>query len=143
MNDTGGSRVRATPNQPLYIMRGCGGYLKSIVDEVRIYNRALTEEEIKKLYYHGFENKFNITIGLLNNGYADLGNSFVAIVYLKNGTILQFPLILEDSLKRGSYSEKTITVDGYYPSYGLVDKVIVCSNDCQGVCSEVIINNQC
>jgi len=136
-------RIPATPTLRIGCRAPGADYSWITVDEVLIYDRALTEEEIKELYYHGSENKFNITIGLLNNGYADLGNSFVAIVYLKNGTILQFPLILEDSLKRGSYLEKTITVDGYYPSYGLVDKLIVCSNDCQGVCSEVIINNQC
>jgi len=116
---------------------------KGTKDEVRIYNRALTQEEIQKLYYNGLENKFNITIGLFNSGFADLGNSFVAYVYLKNGTILQRPLILDNNLKRGSYLEYNLTIEGYYPSYGLVDKIMVCSNDCQGVCSEIIVNNQC
>jgi len=118
-------------------------YYGGIIDEVLIYNRALSEEEIKELYYEGLTNKFNITIGLLNSGYADLGNSFTAIVYLKNGTILQKPLNSEKPLNKGYYLEGTITIDGYYPSYGLVDKIMVCSNDCQGVCSEVKINNQC
>jgi hypothetical protein len=118
-------------------------FVKGYADEVRIYNRALSEEEIKQLYYNGLTNKFNITIGLLNLGFADLGKSFNAVVYLKNGTILQLPLILDRDLNRGSYLEKTLTIDGYYPSYGLVDKVMVCSNDCQGVCSEIIVNNQC
>jgi len=112
-------------------------------DEVRIYNRALSVEEIQKLYYNGLENKFNITIGLFNSGYADLGNSFVAIVYLNNGTILQRSLILNNNLKRGNYLEYNLTIEGYYPSYGLIDKIMVCSNDCQGVCSEVIVNNEC
>jgi hypothetical protein len=120
-----------------------GQYINATIDEVRIYNRVLSEEEIKQLYYNGLTNKFNITIGLLNFGFADLGNSFNAIVYLKNGTILQLPLILNRDLTKGSYLEKTLTIDGYYPSYGLVDKVMVCSNDCQGVCSEIIVNNQC
>jgi hypothetical protein len=132
-------------NYDLFIGRagGVNQYFNGIVDEVRIYNRALTEEEIKELYYNGLTNKFNITIGLLNLGFADLGKSFNAIVYLKNGTILQLPLILDRDLNRGSYLEKTLTIDGYYPSYGLVDKIMVCSNDCQGVCSEIIVNNQC
>jgi len=119
------------------------GYFNGIIDEVLIYNRALSEEEIKKLYYNSLENKFNITIGLLNNGYADLGNSFTAIIYLKNGTILQLPINFDNQLKKGNYVEYNLTVNGYYPSYGLVDKLIVCSNDCQGVCSEVIVNNKC
>jgi hypothetical protein len=114
-----------------------------IHDEVRLYNRVLTDDEIKELYYNGLTNKFNITIGLLNSGYADLGKSFTAIVYLKNGTILQLPLVLDNNLSKGYYLEKTLTIDGYYPSYGLVDKIMVCSNDCQGVCSEIKINNQC
>jgi hypothetical protein len=113
------------------------------IDDVRIYNRALTDDEIKQLYYEGLTNKFNITIGLLNSGYADLDNSFTAIVYLKNGTILQLPLNLDKPLSKGYYLEGTVTIDGYYPSYGLVDKIMVCSNDCQGVCSEIIVNNQC
>jgi hypothetical protein len=119
------------------------GLFNGTIDEVRVYNRALSEDEIKELYYEGLTNKFNITIGLLNSGYADLGNSFTAIVYLKNGTILQLPLILDNNLSKGYYLEKTLTIDGYYPSYGLVDKIMVCSNDCQGVCSEIIVNNQC
>ena len=122
---------------------GTRNYFGGIIDEVRIYNRALSEEEIQKLYYNLLENKFNITIGLFNSGYADLGNSFIAYVYLNNGTILQRSLILDDNLKRGYYLEKNLTIEGYYPSYGLVDKIMVCSNDCQGVCSEVIINNAC
>jgi hypothetical protein len=122
---------------------GSSEYFNGIVDEVRIYNRALSEEEIKELYYNGLTNKFNITIGLLNFGYADLGKSFNAIVYLRNGTILQLPLTLDRDLTRGSYLEKTLTIDDYYPSYGLVDKIMVCSNYCQGVGSEIIVNNQC
>jgi hypothetical protein len=120
-----------------------GWGLNGTIDELRIYNRALSEEEIKELYYNGLTNKFNITIGLLNLGFADLGKSFNAIVYLKNGTILQLPLVLNRDLTKGSYLEKTLTIDGYYPSYGLVDKIMVCSNDCQGVCYEVNVNNQC
>jgi hypothetical protein len=95
------------------------------------------------LYYNGLTNKFNITIGLLNFGYADLDKSFNAIVYLKNGTILQLPLTLNRDLTKGSYLENNLTIDGYYPSYGLIDKIMVCSNDCQGVFSEIIVNNQC
>jgi len=100
-------------------------FFNGTIDEVRIYNRALSEDEVKELYYEGLTNKFNITIGLLNSGYADLGNSFTAIVYLKNGTILQLPLILDNNLSKGYYLEKTLTIDGYYPSYGLVDKIMV------------------
>jgi hypothetical protein len=122
---------------------GINGMFNGFIDEVRIYNRALSDEEIKQLYYNGLTNKFNITIGLLNFGYADLGKSFNAIFYLKNGTILQLPLILNRDLTKGSYLEKTLNIDGYYPSYGLIDKIMVCSNDCQGVCSEIIVNNQC
>ncbi|MFZ8829955.1 MAG: hypothetical protein ACO2OO_00670 [Candidatus Aenigmatarchaeota archaeon] len=75
-------------------------------------------------------NKFNITIGLLNSGFADLGKSFTSIIYLKNGTILQLPLTLNRDLTKGSYLENNLTI-------------MVCSNDCQGVCSEIIVNNQC
>jgi hypothetical protein len=118
-------------------------FFNGTIDEVRIYNRALSDEEIKELYYNGLTNKFNITIGLLNLGFADLGKSFTAIVYLKNGTILQLPLVLDNNLNKGYYLEKALTIDDYYPSYGLVDKIMVCSNDCQGVCSEITVNNQC
>jgi hypothetical protein len=129
----GAGRTETTP----------GYFFNGIIDEVRIYNRALSDEEIKELYYNGLTNKFNITIGLLNLGFADLGKSFTAIVYLKNGTILQLPLVLNRDLTKGSYLENNLTIDGYYPSYGLVDKIMVCSNDCQGVCSEISVNNQC
>jgi len=140
---SGGQINISTSNIAIGRNPAAGYFHNGTIDEVLIYNRALSEEEIKKLYYNSLENKFNITIGLLNNGYADLGNSFTAIVYLKNGTILQFPINFERSLNKGNYFEYNLTVDGYYPSYGLVDKLIVCSNDCQGVCSEVRVNNKC
>jgi hypothetical protein len=47
--DTGGTTVR-TSNTPLYIGRGWGGYARMTVDEIRIYNRALSAEEIQALY---------------------------------------------------------------------------------------------
>jgi hypothetical protein len=59
------------------------GPKKSTIDEVRIYNRALSEDEIKELYYNGLTNKFNITIGLLNFGYADLGKKFYCYCLFK------------------------------------------------------------
>jgi hypothetical protein len=134
-----------SPPKPINVsfFAPCDGGVNMTLDEIRLYNRILAEDEIKELYYNGLTNKFNITIGLLNFGYADLGNSFTAIVYLKNGTILQLPLILDNDLSKGYYLEKTLTIDGYYPSYGLIDKIMVCSNDCQGICSEIIVNNQC
>jgi hypothetical protein len=76
--------IRAT-NSPIRI----GGradnarYYGGIIDEVLIYNRALSEDEIKELYYNGLTNKFNITIGLLNFGYADLGKKFYCYCLFK------------------------------------------------------------
>jgi len=44
---------RYTIDNKLYIgRRGNGGYFNGIIDEARIYNRALSEEEIKWLYKH-------------------------------------------------------------------------------------------
>jgi hypothetical protein len=48
--DTGGTTIRVTSGQPLHIMHGFGGYLRGFVDEVLIYNRALSESEIKAIY---------------------------------------------------------------------------------------------
>jgi len=48
--DTGGTTIRVTAGQPLHIMHGYGGYIKGLIDEVRIYNRALSADEIKALY---------------------------------------------------------------------------------------------
>ena len=56
------------------------------IDEVRIYNRALTEEEIKALYYAGLTNKFNVTFYLLNDGNAVLGRNFNVLLLLSNGS---------------------------------------------------------
>ena len=43
--------VAGNPNKPLRIGTGDGGaHFKGIVDEVRIYNRALSADEIKSLY---------------------------------------------------------------------------------------------
>ena len=41
-------------DEPLYIGRqNDGRYFEGIIDEVRIYNRALAEKEIKALYQQG------------------------------------------------------------------------------------------
>lgn len=48
--DTGGTKVRTTTSN-LTIGFGYGNYAKMLADEVRIYNRALSAEEIKDLYY--------------------------------------------------------------------------------------------
>jgi len=48
--------VSVTPNtgiQPLWIGKGDNGYFHGIIDEVCIYNRALSEEEIRALYEQG------------------------------------------------------------------------------------------
>jgi len=49
-------KISVSPN-PLYIGRVMDLYFNGIIDEVRIYNRALSEEEIKSLYlyYQNFE----------------------------------------------------------------------------------------
>jgi hypothetical protein len=53
--DTGGTTIRVTSGQPLHIMHGWSGYLNGIIDEVHIYNRALSGEEIQDLYnYYGY-----------------------------------------------------------------------------------------
>ena len=52
--DTGGIRVR-TSDTPLCIGRGWGVYVRMFADEIRIYNRALSEREIKTIYYMGLK----------------------------------------------------------------------------------------
>jgi len=49
VTDTGGTTVRVS-SQPLHIMHGWNGYLNGTADEIRIYNRALSEEEIVSHY---------------------------------------------------------------------------------------------
>jgi hypothetical protein len=52
--DTRGTSVRTT-NTPLYIARGWGGYVRMFADDIRIYNRALSEKEIRAIYYQGLK----------------------------------------------------------------------------------------
>jgi hypothetical protein len=54
VSDTGGTSVRTT-DTPLYIGRGWGGYVRMTADEIRIYNRALSDREIISIYYQGIK----------------------------------------------------------------------------------------
>lgn len=50
--DTGGTTVRTTTSN-LRIGYGYNGYTKMLADEVRIYNRVLTDSEISEIYIKG------------------------------------------------------------------------------------------
>jgi hypothetical protein len=113
------------------------------IDDPRIYTRALTSDEIKTLYFNGLTNSFNLTFSLFNNGAADLGNNFQAIITFKNGNILTKNFNLPTPLKKGSYQEVVLTIDNYNQNYGEIDKLEVCSLDCPGVCYQIEEDTQC
>jgi len=53
VNSTSIDIVPYNSGESLYIAHGDNGYFKGLVDEVRIYNRALSDEEIRSLYLTG------------------------------------------------------------------------------------------
>jgi hypothetical protein len=113
------------------------------IDDPRIYTRALTLDEIKTLYFNGLTNSFNLTFSIFNNGAADLGNNFQAIITFKNGNIITRNFNLPTPLKKGSYQEVVLTIDNYNQTYGEIDKLEVCSLDCPGVCYQIEEDTQC
>ncbi len=119
------------------------GHFNGTIDEVRIYNRALSEDEIKALYYEGLANKFNITFTMLNKGTTSLGSNFTATVFLSNGTNIKKNFNLDTTFAPASVSHQTLVIDGYYPSYGLIDELKVCSRACPGICSKITDDIEC
>ena len=114
------------------------------IDEVRIYNRALSEAEIKALYYEGLTNKFNVTFYMLNEGIADLGSRFTCILFLSNGSTLTKTFSLNTSFGiNNPYAQVSVNFNGYYPSYGLIDRIKVCSVECVDMCAEIKKEIEC
>jgi hypothetical protein len=118
------------------------GYpFEGLIDEVRIYNRALTDDEIKQLYYNELNNKFNISLQLiypLGSIANSIGKDFTAIVFLKNETIIQKDFSLDKELGlQNPIVDYNLTIDEYYPNYGFVDKIKICSKACSLICNEI------
>jgi hypothetical protein len=107
------------------------------IDEVRIYNRALSAEEIQALYYEGATNKFNVTFLLLNKGSANLGFNFSAALFLQNKTVINKRFDLNSSFRAAATEEVNLNFDDYYPGYADIEKLKVCSIACPGVCAEI------
>jgi len=115
-------------------------YFNGTIDEVRIYNRALSDEEIKQLYYDGLNNAFNVSFTMLYTGVQapNIGKDFTATIFLSNGTTITKIFSLDNPLGiTNALARVNLTIDNYYPSYGLIDKVIVCSVSCPGICAEL------
>jgi len=121
-----------------------GYFFNGTIDEVRIYNRALSEDEIKALYYEGLTNKFNVTFYMLNKGIANLGKNFTCLLILDNGSSLTKKFGLSNSFGiNNPYAQISVNFDGYYPNYGLIDKIKVCSVECIDMCAEIKKEIEC
>jgi hypothetical protein len=114
-----------------------GEHVNGTIDEVRIYNRALTAEEIQALYYEGLTNRFNVTFLLLNKGSANLGFNFSAALFLQNKTVINKRFDLNSSFRAAATEEVELNFDDYYPGYADIEKLKVCSIACPGVCAEI------
>ena len=103
----------------------------------------MSEDEIKALYYEGLANKFNVTFYMINEGIADLGNKFSCTLILENGSTLTKNFNLNNSFGiNNPYAQVSVNFDGYYPSYGLIDRIKVCSVECN-ICAEIKENTEC
>ena len=105
----GSVRIAPTSN-PLYIGGGYDGntwhYFKGTIDEVRIYNRALSEEEIKALYEQTIHPTPKPKLRL----------SISCDTLLKQGEIRTAELSIENV---GDANAKDVTVTIFSPSLGL------------------------
>ena len=119
---------------------GGNSYFNGTIDEVRIYNRALSPEEIKALYYDGLNDAFNVSFTMFYTGVQapNIGKDFTAHILLKNGTVIDEPFSLSQPLGvDNAQTDISLPVAGYYPSYGEISKVVVCSKACPGICAEL------
>jgi hypothetical protein len=140
-----GTRQTTTATLTIGSRQGTTYFFEGIIDEVRVYNRALSEDEIKALYYEGLTNKFNVTFSMLNSGSAhNIGYNFSAAVFLSNGTLINNYFDLANGFGGiNPYAEINLNIDNYYPGYGLIDKLMVCSRNCPGICDEIKEETQC
>jgi len=68
----------------------------------------------------------------------NIGKDFTATIFLSNGTTITKTFSLDNPLGiTNTLAKVNLTIEGYYPSYGLIDKMIVCSNSCPYICSEL------
>jgi hypothetical protein len=104
--DTGGTTIRVTSGQPLHIMHGWGGYLNGTIDEVLIYNRALSDDEIKFLYQEGLKK-------LQNSGMIQFNSQIKPYIAISNPS----GKIYVDNLRVGNQNSKEIKL--IKPFYGL------------------------
>jgi hypothetical protein len=95
--DTGGTTIRVTSGQPLHIMHEWSGYLNGTIDEVRIYNRALSEEEIKFLYQEGLKK-------LQNSGMLQFNSKIKPFIAISNPS----GKIYVENLRVGNQNSKEI-----------------------------------
>ena len=51
--------------EEFWIAQGNNGYFNGLIDDLRIYNRALNESEIEELYKLGQKEEVNLTSGLV------------------------------------------------------------------------------
>jgi hypothetical protein len=122
---------------------GIWGTLNGTLDDVRIYNRSLYEEEIRDLYYNDLTNRLNVTFSIVNNGLIDLGNNFSAIIYFKDGSSTMKNFNLENSFDVGSEEIVSLIIENYTQSYGGISKLEVCSLSCPQICAKIEQETQC
>jgi hypothetical protein len=124
--------------------RGSDGVvINGAIDDVRIYNRSLYEEEIRDLYYNDLTNRLNVTFSIVNNGLIDLGNNFSAIIYFKDGSSTMKNFNLENSFDVGSEEKVSLIIENYTQSYGGISKLEVCSLSCPQICAKIEQETQC
>jgi hypothetical protein len=95
--DTGGTTIRVTSGQSLHIMHGWSGYLNGTIDEVLIYNRALSEEEIRFLYQEGLKK-------LQNSGMIQFSSQIKPYIAISNPS----GKIYVENLRVGNQNSKEI-----------------------------------
>jgi len=122
-----------------------GVFFNGTIDEVRIYNRALSEAEIKALYYNGLTNKFNLTFLMSYEGTSEnIGYNFTALIYLENGSTLVRNFYSENGFGVvNSFHEVNLEIENYNLSYGEIEKIKVCSSGCTYICAELEKETQC
>jgi len=119
------------------------------VDEVLIFNRALSEEEIKDLYsyYQNSEisngkitiltNRYSFNLYFIGNPQSSLGSKYIAYVTLKNDTVIKKDIDISPcNLGSECISFPTIKIE----TDSEIKKIEICSVACSYVCSKYIVS---
>jgi hypothetical protein len=134
---------------PLRITGAKSYFFNGIIDEVLLFNKALSDDEIKDLYSY-YQNseisngkitillpRYSFDLYFIGNPQSSLGSKYIAYITLKNDTVIKKDIDISPcNLGSECISSPTIKIE----TDDEIKKIEICSVACSYVCSKYIIS---